>query len=68
MDKDIKELKEGLGKDKVKPNWLEEVKQDAYYNYYKRLKEQQEKEAFEEAKAKGNVDQLLESLKPKKGK
>jgi hypothetical protein len=66
-DKDVNELKQGLGKDKLKPNWLEEVKQDAAYNYLKRLREQQEKAAFEEAKTKGNVDELIASLKPKKG-
>lgn len=66
-DKDLNELKQGLGKDKLKPNWLDEVKQDAAYNYLMRLREQKEKAAFEEAKSKGSVDELLADLKPKKG-
>jgi len=34
-------------------SWLEEVKADAAFNYHRRLREQQEKQAYEEAKKKG---------------
>lgn len=64
-DKDINEVKKGLGKDKLKPNWLDEVKADAAYNYLSRLKEQQQKAAFEEAKATGKVDELIAEMKVK---
>ncbi len=60
MDKEI-ELKAGLKK--FKPNSLEAVKADAKYNYLRRLKEQREKAAFEEAKIEGNLDDYIEELK-----
>jgi hypothetical protein len=35
-------------------NWLEEVKADAEFNYRKRLRDQEEKEAYEASKREGN--------------
>jgi len=73
-DLNINELKEGLKRQKPSP--LEQVKQDAKYNYLKRLKEQQEKAAYREAQEKGSdaiekffEEQKLAVKKPsKKGK
>jgi hypothetical protein len=76
MEKDINELKAGLKKPRTLTN-LEEVKLDAKFNYLRRLREQQEKEAYENAKAKGfgAVEELADeelsrfkSPTPKKGK
>lgn len=69
-DKDINELKKGLGQDKPKANWLEEVKRDAKYNVLKRIREQEEKEALQKARTTGDIDKLLDDqLKTlKKGK
>lgn len=51
MDKDINELKQGLTK--YGRNDLREVQADAKFNYLTRLKEQQDKAAYEAAKAQG---------------
>ncbi len=61
MDNEVKDLKAGLKK--FKPNSLDEVRADAKYNYLRRLKEQREKEAFEQAKVTGNLDGYIEELK-----
>jgi len=55
---ETKDLKAGLRT--FKPNSLDEVRADAKYNYLKRLKEQQEKARFEEAKHEGNFDKYIE--------
>lgn len=60
MDNEIKDLKAGLKK--YGRNNLDEVRADAKFNYLSRLKEQQEKARYEEAKAKGTraVDELVD--------
>lgn len=55
---DIKDLKQGIKK--YGKNDLEEVKADARYNYLMRLREQQDKAAYEEARANG--PQAVEAL------
>jgi hypothetical protein len=57
---DTKDLKAGLKK--YGKNSLEEVKADAAYNYLRRYREQQEQQAFADAKAKGleEVDKLTQ--------
>jgi hypothetical protein len=76
MDNETKDLTAGLKK--FKHNVLDEVRADAKFNYLRRLKEQQEKAEYEEAKTQGygavdefvdrEISQLKTSSSAKKGK
>lgn len=59
MENETKDLTAGLKK--FKPNTLDEVRADAKFNYLRRLKEQQQKAEYEEAKTQGfgAVDELV---------